>query len=102
MISLCLGICVVPFTGSSQTNTTQLPNGVVVHQAQGVEGLTEKKSEQPIVRTMETWTLAECIDALPYLEIKLSEATNEEDKQRYQTQKVALEKRIAELKMGGK
>lgn len=99
MISLCLGICIVPFTGSSQTNTTQLPNGVVVHQAEGVEGTPEKKSDQPVIRTMETWTLAECMDMLPYLESKISTAT-EEDKQRYLAQKVALDKRIAELKSG--
>ena len=83
----------------SYSQTTTQSNGVIVHQAEGVEGTPEKKSEQPVIRTMETWSLAECMEMLPYLESKISTAT-EEDKQRYMTQKVALDKRIAELKSG--
>ncbi len=65
LVSLCLGIYFIPVIGHSQTNSTQLPNGVIVHQSQGVEGIPEKKSEK-----------------------------------RYSDQKIALDKRISELKSG--
>lgn len=97
---ILLGLCasILPLAGHSQKNTTQLPNGVVVHQAQGVEETPELKKEEPVrVRTLLDWTLPECIDALAHTEMKLSEAT-EQDRERYLVEKARLVQRIQELK----
>ncbi len=98
LIFIGLFVCASQTLGHSQTNTTQLPNGVVVHQAQGVEGVQKPKViEQTPVRTMQDWTLPECIDALTHLEMKLNEAAPSE-KTYYLEEKVKLTQRINELK----
>jgi hypothetical protein len=92
------GIVVLPALCQAQSNTTQLPNGVVVHQAQGVESITAPVKNQPVkIRSVEDWTLSECMDALPFLEIKLNEALPT-DRERYLHEKELLVKRINELK----
>ena len=96
--TILLCITVLPVIGHAQSNTTQLPNGVVVHQAQGVESTTYPVNNQSVkVRTVQDWTLSECIDALPFLEIKLNEASPV-DRERYLHEKELLVKRINELK----
>lgn len=93
-----LGIAILPALCQAQSNTKQLPNGVVVHRAQGVESITEPVRNQSVkVRTVQDWTLPECIDALPFLEIKLNEALPT-DRERYLYEKELLVKRINELK----
>lgn len=100
VILLGLYATVLPLAGHSQTNTTQLPNGVIVHQAQGVEGTPETRQEEPArVRTMTDWTLPECIDALAHTEMKLNESSGE-DRERYLIEKARLVQRINELKAG--
>lgn len=92
------GITILPVLCQAQSNTTQLPNGVVVHQAQGVESAADPIVNQPVkTRTIQDWTLPECIDALPFLEIKLNEALPT-DRERYLHEKELLVKRINELK----
>jgi len=98
LILFGLSVCAVHTLSHSQINTTQLSNGVVVHQAQGVEGTTESKKQQPLrVRTLQDWTLPECIDALVHTEMKLNEAS-EQDRERYLTEKARIVQRINELK----
>lgn len=98
LILFGLSVCTMHTLGHSQSNTTQLPNGVIVHQAQGVEGVIEQTKTEPVkVRTMQDWSLAECIDALPYLEMKLNEATDK-DREYYLNEKELLLKRIDQLK----
>lgn len=88
----------LPLAGHSQTITIQLPNGVIIHQAQGVEETPETKKEEPVhVRTMLDWSLPECIDALAHTEMKLNEAA-ETDRERYLIEKAKLVQRINELK----
>lgn len=96
LFGLC--VCSLPALCHSQSNTTQLPNGVIVHQAQGVEGVVEQtKAEPSKVRTMQDWSLAECIDALSFLEMKLNEATGK-NQEYYLNEKELLLKRINQLK----
>lgn len=87
----------VPLTGSSQTTTETLPNGVLVHQANGVANTPVQSLEIPKMRTMEDWSLAECVDALRAVEIKLNEASDE-DRPYYEGEKEKLVARIALLK----
>lgn len=98
IILLGLYASLIPLAGHSQTNTTQLPNGVVVHQAQGVEGSPEVKKQETVrVRTLQDWTLPECIDGLVHTEMKLNEASGA-DRERYLIEKNRLVQRINELK----
>ncbi|TSJ45611.1 hypothetical protein [Fluviicola chungangensis] len=95
-----LSVCAIHTFGHSQTNTTQLPNGVVVHQAQGVEGTPQATKQEPMhVRTLQDWTLPECIDALAHTEMKLNEAS-EQERARYLSEKGRIVQRINELKSG--
>lgn len=98
LIFIGLFVCASHTLGHSQTNTTQLPNGVVVHQAQGVEGAQKPKViEQVPVRTIQDWTLPECIDALAYVEMKLNEAAPSEQAY-YLDEKTKITQRITQLK----
>jgi hypothetical protein len=95
---LLFGIAILPVLCRAQSNTTQLPNGVIVHQAHGVEGVVEPVKNEPVkIRTFQDWTIPECIDALPFLEIKLNEALPT-DRERYLHEKELLVNRINELK----
>lgn len=87
----------VPLSGSSQTTTKTQPNGVVVHLASGVENTPVQSPESPKVRTMDDWSLAECIDALHALDIKLNEASDE-DRSYYEGEREKLVARITLLK----
>ena len=99
LILFGLYVCALPTICHSQSNTTQLPNGVIVHQAQGVEGLVEPEKVEPVqVRTLQDWTLPQCIDALSFVMMKLDEASSESDRERYLNEKALITKRINELK----
>jgi hypothetical protein len=90
------GISLVSVFSYSQTSVTQ-PNGVIVHQAQGVEAPLKSDPSQPIVKTINEWSLAECLDAEPYFYNKLQNAATEEEKNYYSDQVAILQKRKAEL-----
>jgi hypothetical protein len=98
LILLGLYVCASHTLCHSQSNTTQLPNGVIVHQAQGVEKIPELQQNEPVrVRTVLDWSLPECIDALAHTELKLAGAT-EADRERYLAEKTRIIERINELK----
>ncbi len=79
-----------------KAQTTQ-PNGVIVNEAIGVEGkiLPQTKIES-VTRTINDWNLAECIDALHVLELKINEASTEE-KISYSNQIELIKERMKEL-----
>lgn len=92
------GMLVISTTAFSQsTSQTTQSNGVVVHEAIGVEGKVEQTTPQTIARTMDDWSSAECIDAMAFLNLKLAEAADLE-KPRYLEQKALLQERIDSLK----
>lgn len=92
------GIAVLPALCHAQSNATQLPNGVVVHQAQGVENTTVPVKNEPVkIRTIQDWNLSECMDALAHTEMKLKDASDV-DRERYLNGKALIVKRISELK----
>lgn len=98
LIFIGLFVCASQTLCHSQSNTTQLTNGVVVHQAQGVEGTPEAKPvEQVRVRTIQDWNLPECIEALTYVEMKLNEAAPSQ-REYYLNEKARITQRINELK----
>lgn len=97
-IFLGLCVCASHTLVHSQSNTTQLPNGVIVHQAKGVENTPESKQIEAVhLRTIEDWNLPECMEALSEVSIKLNEAS-ESDREYYLSEKNKLTKRINELK----
>lgn len=99
LILFGLYVCASPALCHSQSNTTQLPNGVIVHQAQGVEGVQEPKKIEPAhIRTIQEWTLPQCIDALSFVTMKLNEVSSESDRERYLNEKALINQRINELK----
>ena len=98
LILFGLSVCAVHISSHSQSNPTQLPNGVIVHQAQGVEGVVEPTKNEPAKpRSVQEWSLAECIDALSFVMIKLNESSDA-DRERYLETKAQIEQRINELK----
>jgi hypothetical protein len=97
---ILLGIAVLPVICHAQSNTTQLPNGVIVHQAEGVEGAVKPVRNEPAkARTIQDWNLPECTDALRYLEMKLENA-EVSDRERYLAEKAKIVQRMNELKSG--
>lgn len=82
----------VAFSQSTQSN------GVVVHEASGVEVKMEPTTIiTPVVRTINDWTLPECIDALNFLELKKAEVGPDEQVT-YQVQQQLINDRIRVLK----
>lgn len=95
-----IAVCVLPALCHSQSKTTQLSNGVIVHQAQGVEVVPESVGNKPVKnRTIQDWNIPECADALRYLEMKLGNA-EESDRERYLAEKAKIVQRMNELKSG--
>ena len=98
LIFIGLFVCASNTLCHSQSNTTQLPNGVVVHKAQGVEMTPESKLVEEVrIRTIQDWNLPECIEALASVEIKLNEAAPSE-REYYLNEKARITQRINELK----
>jgi hypothetical protein len=85
--------------GSETRQVTTQSNGVVVHESAGNEGFTLPQTSETVVkvRTVEDWTLPECIDALQYIADKISTlGSSEEDmraRQLYTEQQLIVEKR---------
>lgn len=83
--------------GSETRQVTTLSNGVVVHESAGNEGFILPETSETRVRTVDDWTLPECIDALQVIAGKVSTlGSSEEDirtKQLYTEQQLIIEKR---------
>ncbi|HLP55829.1 MAG TPA: hypothetical protein VK151_12420 [Fluviicola sp.] len=77
--------------GQTSTETKQIKtqsNGVVVHESAGNEGFNAAPQPQAVVvRTIQDWTLPECIDGLRIIQEKLIllEGTAE-----YETERIAI------------
>lgn len=95
-VLLISGISLLSVFCHSQTPTIQ-SNGVIVHQAQGVEAPSKPVSTEPVVKTIYEWSLNECLDAEPYFYSKLQNAATDEEKKYYTDQIAILQKRKAEL-----
>lgn len=73
--------------GQAKQISTQ-SNGVIVHESAGNEGFyTSPESKVVAVRTVQDWTLPECIDALTAIQEKLFML---EGSAEYETAKVAI------------
>lgn len=89
--------------GSETRQVTTQSNGVIVHESAGNEGfvpvLTTSAVQQ--VRSIDEWTLAECIDALRVIDEKIEQTgTSEQERpsrEAYFQQKTLIEKRKAAL-----
>ncbi|ASS47469.1 MAG: hypothetical protein A3D31_16655 [Candidatus Fluviicola riflensis] len=69
---VCLCSATISFgqtTETKQINTQS--NGVVVHESAGNEGFYNAQPQAVVVRTIQDWTLPECIDALTVIQEKL-------------------------------
>lgn len=73
-------------TGQTKQVKTQ-SNGVVVHESAGNEGVYVASEPKVVVRTIQDWTLPECIDALNVIQEKLIMLEGSEE---YETAKVAI------------
>lgn len=84
-----------------KAQTTQ-SNGVVVNEAIGVEGkVLPLTNNQSIKRSINDWNLAECIDALHFLELKINEVSAEESNA-YVDQVELIRARIKQLEISEK
>jgi hypothetical protein len=72
-------------TETKQVKTQQ--NGVVVHESAGNEGFYAAQPQVVVVRTIQDWTLPECIDALTVIQEKLIML---EGSAEYETSKAAI------------
>lgn len=77
---------------TKQVSTSQ--NGVVVHESAGVEGFYTPPGPQVTVRTIDDWSLAECIDALKAVDDKLSTLGYSEEDQASRTTYLAEKQKI--------
>jgi len=73
-------------------------NGVIVNESAGNEGFVVKSTPaSPVIRTINDWTLPECIDALRALDEKLAYlenvVANEQRRLAYLEQKTLVENR---------
>jgi hypothetical protein len=88
--------------GSETRQVTTQSNGVIVHVSAGNEGFVPAaaSSAQP-VRSIDEWTLPECIDALRVIDEKIEQTgTSEQERparEAYFQQKTLIEKRKAAL-----
>ena len=84
----------------SQTSgkTTTLENGVVIHQAHGVEKEESTINSIPERRDIDQWSLEECIWAIDIIESKLNAAVNKDQRMYYTDQLKAVNIRIEQLK----
>ena len=73
-------------------------NGVIVNESAGNEGFVVKVTPvSPVIRTINDWTLPECIDALRAIDEKImyldNTVANEQRRLAYLDQKTLVEKR---------
>lgn len=63
-----------------QEQTTTLENGVVVHQAVGMEGSVQNQTTTTAAhsRTVNDWNLSECLETLEIINQKCQQITTEE------------------------
>lgn len=89
--------------GSETRQLTTQSNGVIVHESAGNEGFisTGVQSATRSVRSIDDWTLAECIDALRVIDEKIAhQGTSEQERpsrEAYFQQKTLIEKRKTAL-----
>ena len=83
----------VPFFSFSQTTTTE--NGVVVHSATGTGSYEMPAIPLTPVRTLEDWTLPECIEAISEIDDKIHVLDSEDVERRayYLSEKTRIEER---------
>lgn len=75
---------------TKQISTSE--NGVVVHESAGVEGFHTPTKQQVVVRTIDDWSLAECIDAEAAVKQKMAMlGQSEEDKLSLESYSVQLQ-----------
>jgi len=83
----------LPFFSFSQTTTAE--NGVVVHSATGTGSYEMPAIPLTTVRTLEDWTLPECIDAISEIEDKIYVLNSDDAERRayYISEKTRIEER---------
>lgn len=84
--------------GSPTKQVSIQSNGVIVHESAGNEGFASPVyAHFPEMRTIESWTLPECIEALRAIDEKMTVPGNtEEDRagqERYLAQRALIEQR---------
>lgn len=84
-------------TGAIPTKT--MSNGVIVHEAVGVEGIVVESAE-PVQKSLSIsdWSESMCIETLDIFRLKVQEPITEEEKQNYIEQVKLIEERLLILK----
>lgn len=74
-------------------------NGVIVHQATGVEGVVLTTTETPVqVNSFENWSIEQCQEVINYIQIKSKESCSKKESEAYLEQLNMLEERVKVLK----
>lgn len=99
LLSLATGISMFGYsqTSNSAISISVQSNGVIVHQAAGVESVSAPSVSTVQHRGVIDWNWAECIDALRLIDMKCTQLSAEECN-RYADQRKAIELRMTELK----
>jgi hypothetical protein len=84
--------------GSPTKQVSIQSNGVVVHESAGNEGFVTPVYKQPSeIRTLDNWTLPECMDSIRAIDGKIAVLGNKEEdlaqKEQYLSQRVLVEQR---------
>jgi hypothetical protein len=97
LLSLTTGISMFGYSQTSNSTISVQSNGVIVHQAAGVESVSAPSVSTVQHRGVIDWNWAECIDALRLIDMKCTQLSAEECN-RYADQRKAIELRMTELK----
>jgi hypothetical protein len=75
-------------------------NGVVVHQATGVEGIVLTTTETPVqINSIDNWSIEQCEEVINYIKIKSKEGCSKKESEAYLEQLHMLEERVKVLKL---
>lgn len=92
-------VCLFSFSSFSQTETTILSNGVVVHQSIGVEGVVTQgfDVQGDEAQGINFWTLDTCLKVIEDIKLKQAELNSDDQAKEYAVILKEIEARILQL-----
>lgn len=85
-------------TAQSHTQPKTMENGVILHESQGVEMYNKVDAQENPKRTIDQWSLEECVMFRDIVESKLSAESSQERIHYYREQLTIIDARIKELR----
>lgn len=79
----------------SEPSTKTLPNGIVIHEAVGVEGKVTQTTETPVIaNNIENWNADQIKEVIEYIQVKIKENCSTKEYVNYEEQLKSLEERL--------